>query len=164
MTLMTPKDLRADLRAESDNWARLGHPGPRLMLETVLHAGVDCIAQPLPYRYKRGWPKMCFANAAKLARRARGKLTYVEGYALRPDISLPMHHAWTIDSKGRVVDPTWETPEDCTYVGVPIPIATYNDLVRRGKSASAFDGWRGLRIEFLLKLNPALADLLGEKT
>jgi hypothetical protein len=160
---MTPTTLRADLRAESDNWARLGHPGPRLMLETVLHAGVDCVAQKLPARYKRGWPKMCFANAAKLARRSRGKLTYVEGYAIHSDLGLHMHHAWTIDSEGRVVDPTWADPETGVYVGVPIPIDTYNDLVRRGKSASAFDTDRGLRIEFLLTLHPALAEILPKQ-
>ncbi len=160
---MTPRELRELLREKSASWARLGAIGPRLMLETVLHAGIDCIPQPLPKRYQRGWPKHCFANAAKLARRARGKLTYVEGFAVRSDFTWEMHHAWTIDADRRVVDPTWDVPEDACYVGVPIPIATYNDVVRRGKSASVFDGTHGLRVEFLVSLYPALADLVRQQ-
>lgn len=49
-------------------------------------------------------PKACFDNSRRMAMRSPQKYTYCEGYATSV---IPMHHAWLIDTKGRVVDPTW---------------------------------------------------------
>jgi len=56
--------------------------------------------------------KECFMNSTKLAM-GDSSLTYCEGYAMGV---IPTHHAWCVDSLGRVVDPTWESGSD--YFGI----------------------------------------------
>jgi hypothetical protein len=48
-------------------------------------------------------------------------LVYVEGIASASFESAPFPtlHAWLIDPRGRVVDPTWRESEHCTYFGIP---------------------------------------------
>jgi hypothetical protein len=167
--VITPADLRERLRATSNQWAALaahtGKPiiGPRIMPEFVLRNGIDCIAQPLPKRMRRGQPKACFANAITKVRKSGGKLTYVEGYTMRADFLLEIHHGWCIDADRRVIDPTLDDPEDCAYVGVPIPLDLYNKVTARGDSASVFDGGRGLRIDFMRAQCPSISDILNGK-
>lgn len=90
----------------------------------VLECGRVHRPQPLPPRLKRRQPRLCFMNAAMLATQCRRRLTYVEGFALG---YFPMHHAWCIDARGHVVDPTWDEPEKAEYLGVEIPV----DILRR---------------------------------
>ena len=63
-----------------------------------------------------GVPNACYANAAALAERCQD-LRYCEGFALRPGL-VPVHHAWCIDIKGVVVDPTWRHVAGTDYFGV----------------------------------------------
>lgn len=56
---------------------------------------------PIDTRWRE--PKACFRNAIHLAMEAG--LAYCEGYAHSGIIVTP--HAWCLDAKGRVVDPTW---------------------------------------------------------
>lgn len=51
-----------------------------------------------------GQQKACYANAQYLARTRKG-LRYAEGFATGV---VPVEHAWCVDEKGRVVDPTWD--------------------------------------------------------
>ena len=48
--------------------------------------------------------KACYGNAAQLALDKPDKYTYVEGYVLAGII--PVHHAWVVDRRGRVIDLT----------------------------------------------------------
>jgi hypothetical protein len=66
---------------------------------------------------KFGEPKACFRNAARTAL-LRDGLFYAEGYAIEPDLQLPMEHAWLVDRSGRVVDPTWRDSHHHTYFGI----------------------------------------------
>jgi hypothetical protein len=56
----------------------------------------------------------CYMNAFKAANADRG-LIYVEGWCHMGLI--PIEHAWCIDRRGRVVDPT--LPEASGYFGIP---------------------------------------------
>lgn len=59
--------------------------------------------------------KQCYQNAFKLIQ-DQSSLTYVEGFATA---IIPIAHAWCVDSKGVVIDPTWQDGRD--YIGVPLP-------------------------------------------
>jgi hypothetical protein len=73
--------------------------------------------RPLPDGCVQGQPKACFWNAYLLSS-LRTELIYVEGFARRAigTADFITHHAWTVDEKGHVYDPTWKGIE---YFGVP---------------------------------------------
>lgn len=64
---------------------------------------------------ERGEMKQCYENASKLAM-SSDAFTYVEGYA---NVMIPVPHAWCVDDKDVVIDPTWEDSTKCQYFGVP---------------------------------------------
>jgi hypothetical protein len=73
------------------------------LFERLAAEGRYFAPRPLPKRYKLGTPGNCFEDAGRLALNS-DSLTYCEGIAMSV---FPVHHAWCIDSKGRVVDKTW---------------------------------------------------------
>jgi hypothetical protein len=83
----------------------------------ILTRGRIWTPAPLPGAFRRGQGGQCYSNAAKLALK-RPELTYVEGYASHNG-RFPLQHAWVVDFKGWVVDPTWEKPASSQYFGVP---------------------------------------------
>jgi hypothetical protein len=64
-----------------------------------------------------GKPKSCFLNATAIVL-VRDDVAYVEGYALDPNIPIPLQHAWLVDSNGRVIDPTWADNKGHVYYGI----------------------------------------------
>lgn len=86
--------------------------------ELVLECGTAMEPKPLPKKVKRGQPRLCYANCKQLVLKNRS-LTYVEGYAMAVGVSLPLQHAWLLDTDGCAIDPTWETP-GCCYLGIPL--------------------------------------------
>ena len=84
--------------------------------------------------------KACFDNAYRLARRYPKRYCYVEGYAY--NTILPLEHAWVVDSKGRVLDPTWDEFSTIgqAYFGVVIPLDVIT-LARVRSSATALFNW-----------------------
>jgi hypothetical protein len=73
----------------------------------------------LPSAGKLGY---CYQNALR-AIADDPSLTYVEGYAIATEIPVPLEHAWCVDTRGVVWDPTWNTstahkPEVIQYFGM----------------------------------------------
>ena len=99
----------------------------------VLQRGVLCQAAPLAPSVPRAEPRQCFRNAAQLAMEQPETYTYVEGYAQN---MLATPHAWCVTADGTVVDPTWERPETCAYLGIPFDIG----FLRRRALASGHWG------------------------
>lgn len=66
---------------------------------------------------KRGKPRNCFNNATVYAA-GRDDVFYAEGYAVSPELVMPVHHAWLVDPDGRVIDPTWIDVDDHAYFGI----------------------------------------------
>jgi hypothetical protein len=106
----------------------------------VLSHGREWTPAPFQERnpIKRGTPKQCFANSqailVKLLRKGiEEDYTYVEGYATSGDltIKLPVLHAWLVDLEGRVIDATWNKPEDSVYFGVPFRSDYIFDLLEK---------------------------------
>lgn len=92
--------------------------------------------QDLPKAYRRGRARACFANSLRLGTKAG--LRYVEGVAL-PDVGILVHHAWCLDERDRVVDPTWSTPGRA-YFGVVFAKATVVGSWE-GDQNSVLDDW-----------------------
>jgi hypothetical protein len=159
----TPVTLRDDLRQMSADFRKLdANPGAWLMHEFVLREGIDCTAQPLPPRYRKRWPKQCFANTASLLRRT--KLTYVEGFVSAPRVPFPIHHAWAINAIGEVIDTTISDPHLCVYVGVPFTREEYVTCTRDRSASVMLDEIGCVRVACLLARCPALRELMPTKS
>lgn len=97
----------------------------------MLQMGRAWTPQPLPAWVSPGPKRQCYQNAGNLVIENRG-LTYVEGYAQPPGLP-PVHHAWCVDAEGRVIDNTFDDPEDAQYYGVPLTAQTLRELVETVK-------------------------------
>lgn len=68
----------------------------------------------------KGEPKQCYPNCLRVLYK-NPSLYYCEGFAAYNDISFAIAHAWLVNEKGQVIDPTWwkETDlQNCAYFGV----------------------------------------------
>jgi hypothetical protein len=99
-------------------------------------------------RYKPRFIKHCFENSYRAAVASRGKLRYVEGFAHSQ--ILPVHHAWNIDEKDRVVDTTWCGVEDDPLYRPPVGTAyigcifdlSFVRAMRTNDNTSVIDQWQ----------------------
>lgn len=70
------------------------------------------------------------------------QLLYVEGYAVKEIISVPVLHAWNSDDEGFAVDTTWHVP-GVAYFGVVIPHSlAFAASDGEGRIGSSIDNWR----------------------
>lgn len=87
-------------------------------IQTMYHLiqkyGVEFKPAARPSNVPKMRYKECFKNAFDLAMQTG--YTYVEGIACS---FFPTHHAWCVDENGNVIDPTWDSPENCHYFGIP---------------------------------------------
>ena len=153
--LLTVPTLRTMLADTVTNWSRLG--APALCERFVLRNGWVLKGRKLPKSYERGPPKNCFQNAADLAARNRTRLRYVEGYAMRNRLLFPTLHAWCIDSKDRVIDPTWDDPQHCQYMGIPMTAHECWDEMKRTGVYGLIDPGM-VNYEWMFRLDPGLKD------
>jgi hypothetical protein len=87
--------------------------------QAILEFGCEFRASPISLNYfRRGPAKACFKNATAYAI-VNDQFTYVEGYAMDLNVPIPLEHAWLIDSKGGVFDPTWRDACSNIYFGIP---------------------------------------------
>ena len=104
----------ADLVAHCELFASMGQALSRLLVQ----ASPVRRGSALPQDVAKAPARQCFANAGRLVL-ARQGWTYCEGFAVSDKLRIPVVHAWCLDASGNVVDPTWETPESCSYLGIP---------------------------------------------
>lgn len=107
-----------------------------------------------PFLEKRMTPKDCFRNATVMALE-NPDLYYCEGYAFKPSLGIPIHHGWCVTNQGKIVDPTWETPEQCFYIGHKPDKKTYIEWIAVTECPGILGGDHGyarlLLSEFTLK-------------
>lgn len=149
--------IKENLQQQVENWKRIGAPpGAWLMQEFVLRNGQTYEGRNLPSSYIPGVPKYCFSNAQEYVA-GNGSLRYVEGFAMRDDIEFTMHHAWCIDARNRVVDPTMIHAEHCSYMGV-IFMREQIRAARGIHSISVLDGDHGINWKLIAQLDPYLKE------
>lgn len=94
------------------------YKGHRTNYTLILEHGRYFTPAERPADVKKMPDKECYRNATEVALR-RPDLTYVEGFATIPEVEgLPFAHAWLVDDKGTVIDPTWRRP-GTSYFGIP---------------------------------------------
>jgi len=85
------------------------------------------------FHYKK---KECYYNTYKMVSE-NPELKYVEGFAMS---IIPIEHAWAVDPKGYVVDPTWD--DGSAYFGVVFPIVYVIRLMfSKGFVGPVIDNW-----------------------
>lgn len=107
----------------------------------ILKYGRDCVAQPLPKRYRRGMPRACFYNARRRALKSK-VLRYAEGFGMMPAVPILIHHAWLVDRDDRVIDVTWNLPETHQYFGLVIEKEEQGRWLGENWGGSLLDDWK----------------------
>jgi hypothetical protein len=144
---------------QRDSWKQLGAE-LWVVDEFLLRNGREFYSQLLPVRYRRRPIKACFYNARQLVLRAKG-LRYAEGYAIGMDLPLLIHHAWAVDAKDRVIDPTLRQPEMFEFFGIAFDQETIRPKECRYSGVLATDyGWR---VDFMNAFDPGIAGLWGNR-
>lgn len=105
--------------------------------DALLEVGREFEGGSLPPSFKRMTPRMCFANAFILASGHAG-LRYCEGYAMRRDLPLLVHHAWVIDDENKVIEPTWDLRPDDSYFGIVFELEDVCQIVLETERYSLF--------------------------
>jgi hypothetical protein len=159
---LTATNLLDALKEQSEILRQLNAPpGAWIGFEFVARYGRNYEPRALPTRFAYRTPKRCFDNAYRLVSKAKG-LRYVEGYiALKALYMVPVHHAWAIDSKDRVIDPTIREPLGWEYCGVPIDLVEVA-LHRRPDGLGVFESGAGMNLEYFHSADPSLGSLLPE--
>lgn len=109
--------------------------------------------KPTGVRLRR--EKYCFKNAATIAMRDP-TFVYAEGWAMRPNLGIPLHHAVVIDTATKsVVETTWRNAIGSVYLLVPIRIehaiaslvrtGVYGAFSDRELIATPLEQWEALR-------------------
>jgi hypothetical protein len=80
-----------------------------------------------------GQKRACFVNAASYAM-VRDDVLYAEGYAMEPDIPIPIQHAWLVDRNGAVIDPTWDDTSEHVYLGIAFKRSFVSELLASNKN------------------------------
>ena len=69
-----------------------------------------------------GKPQECHKNAFDvLMEYPKPELYYCEGFATYAEATMPVYHAWLINDRGEIIDPTWRKPAsfiEPAYIGV----------------------------------------------
>ena len=110
--------LEECLTDEVLGWEKVGHHA--LLQRFVLRQGkaYKNDARTPPHLMRE--IKMCFRNATKYCRDYGG--TYVEGFVMKPNLPILIHHAWVATDDDFVIDPTLRDSEHAKYFGVPFKI------------------------------------------
>ena len=117
--------------------ARLHYKGPA---DFILREGRLMMWRPGAADWiRKGLPRHCFHNALMVG--CVHRLPIVEGFAWNDVTPIPIHHAWNLDSRGRVIDVTWdERVQGRAYMGVPFAARRLHDCTWHG-DASVLDDW-----------------------
>jgi len=150
-------NIQTHLTELVNGFERVGHPA--VMERFILRNGK--LRHGAPYKGKMGKPKNCFHNATHLMMDDT-KLKYEEGYVMIPGIPLANHHAWCVDPKGIVLEPTIPNAERYTYMGVHIEEKELWKQLATNEVYGVLDTGRGVNTSFVFKHDPELKKIVDE--
>jgi hypothetical protein len=142
--------LQEMLTQEVQNWEMIGHHA--LLQRFVLRQGNA-------YRNNGREPvemmeiKSCFRNATIYSREHGGE--YVEGYVMRPDLPILIHHAW-VATDGHVIDPTLRDSDEAQYFGVAFDQKTVGRTTMKQGFYGMLDTGLGLNTKLMFGIDPEL--------
>ena len=80
--------------------------------------GETFLARPAGPEWLLPGPKRaCFSNSVSYAT-TREDVFYAEGYAIDPEVPIPIQHPWLFDREGAVIDPTWDNAREHACFGI----------------------------------------------
>lgn len=123
-------DLIAYLRFVDSQW-----PGKSIE-SIVLKYGQAFPVIPKPRDIRKQADRACFKNAYYLAQERGWK--YCEGFAISPNVSFPIQHAWAANEDGFAVDSTWR-PEGLAYYGVLLDHQMVDEILLDSRTFGILD-------------------------
>lgn len=90
---------------------------PKSSQRLILENGLSFLKRITPSPF-RGVPKSCYQNCTS-ALWEYPELSYCEGFGISDDVPIAISHAWLVDDKSQVIDPTCnEDAPESTYFRV----------------------------------------------
>jgi hypothetical protein len=115
----------------------------------ILENGLPFVRRIKPSPFK-GEPKSCYQNCTSVLWKYP-QLSYCEGFAISNEVSIPIAHAWLVDDKSQVADPTWsETLTNCAYFGVVFTKEFVSEVVLKTKHYGILDDYYVNKYQILL--------------
>lgn len=156
--------LRQHLVAHVEAWSQLAKGqglanalvgafgGPATLEQFILrNANVSGRGEhELPYCMRRGRKKKeCFKNAYNEADPG-GIFTYCEGFAMNTTLSpFPFLHAWIVNMRGLIFDPTLKNAHNYEYLGITVPYHQLRVETLRTGVYGLLDPGTGLNTDFM---------------
>jgi hypothetical protein len=120
----------------------------RLILDLGIHFKTK-IESPLSGKRNECY-KNCFQNLV-LPHSANSNLYYCEGFAAHEGIGLVVAHAWLVNDRGEVIDPTWRDPQSFinpVYLGVVFDWEFVMAVAAKTEMYGVLDNDRATEYEF----------------
>lgn len=108
----------------------------------------------------QGEPKACYKNCID-AILSHSDLHYCEGYGFDQDLPILLYHAWLVNDKGEVIDPTWLKKDKTIYLGVVFNKYFVLETLNEIRQYSIIEN--DYKIEYKLKKNGFTSEMLNKK-
>ena len=127
--MITIDNLKYLLRQQAELTKKI-YPHPDWKYNSFEDLFLDCGTEFITYstsNIELYWSQGCYQNCQQLVREYP-ELIYCEGYALAPDVVIPIRHAWLIDLSGKIIEPTWNE-HDSVYLGIPFSTSWFQSVL-----------------------------------
>ncbi len=142
--------IKERIQQEIEMFSRVGHSA--LMQRFILKHGLPFTEHT---KVELGTQKECFKNAATLAL-SSPSYRYYEGYILRAELPLLIHHAWCVNGEAKIADPTLRDSSNTEYYGAEFDHKILLDELLRNKVYGLLDTGVSINVRLIKKLDPQL--------